>query len=224
MGDELIDPQEIPLPGQIRDINSIMLAGLCRKFGGNVVDSKRVCDQPQELLDALNSSKQSCDLIFITAGSSISTRDYTARVIQEFGKPGVLFHGIHIRPGKPTIFARCNEQIIIGLPGNPVSAFVIAWLLGMPILKRLSGEYPQRFPIPVEMILDTNVSSQAGRADYVPIKFLEKEGKWTATPIFFKSNLIFSLAHADGLMYIPEAAAGISAGSHVKVFIHSQFY
>jgi molybdopterin molybdotransferase len=224
MGDELIDPQAIPLPGQIRDINSIMLAGLCRKFGGEVAGITRVRDQPKELLDVLKSFKNTCDLVFITAGSSVSTRDYTARVIQEFGKPGVLFHGIHIRPGKPTIFARCGDQVILGLPGNPVSAFVIAWLLGMPILKRLAGESPVTHPLPVDAILDTNVSSQSGRAEYIPVRLQDKEGISTATPIFFKSNLIFSLARADGLMYIPEAAAGISAGTRVKVFIHSLFY
>ncbi len=224
MGDELIDPQAIPLTGQIRDINSIMLAGLSRKFGAEVAAMKRVMDQPEELLEALQSLKNTCDLVFITAGSSVSTRDYTAQVIQEFGKPGVLFHGIHIRPGKPTIFARCEDQVILGLPGNPVSAYVIAWLLGMPILKRLAGESPVKYPHPVEAILDTNISSQSGRADYIPVRLQDREGVCTATPIFFKSNLIFSLARSDGLMYIPEAAAGFSAGTRVKVFIHSQSY
>ncbi|MGB9669067.1 MAG: molybdenum cofactor synthesis domain-containing protein, partial [Anaerolineales bacterium] len=125
-GDEVVSPYHDILPGQVRDVNSYTLSSLVRACGGDPLLFGIIADDENKLREALQNLKTQCDMILITAGSSVSARDYTARVIQEQGSPGVLVHGLNTRPGKPTILALCENIPIIGLPGNPLSAYVIA--------------------------------------------------------------------------------------------------
>ena len=103
-----------------------------------------VPDEPGRLLTAARRGLEDCDMVVITAGSSASTRDLTATTIQSLGSPGVLAHGINIRPGKPTILGVCEGKPVIGLPGNPVSAFVVARLIVVPAISRLLGRKVRR--------------------------------------------------------------------------------
>jgi molybdopterin molybdotransferase len=162
-------------------------------------------------------------MVIITAGSSASTRDMTADVIRSLGEPGVLVHGINTRPGKPTILGVCNGKAVIGLPGNPVSALVNGYLFVVPVIERLMGASPRPKPI-VTARLTVNLSSQAGREDWWPVKLTyhqksKIENLPNAEPIFGKSNLIFTLAAADGLLRIPPDATGLSAGESVDVLL-----
>jgi molybdopterin molybdotransferase len=159
------------------------------------------------------------DCVIITAGSSASTRDLTAKVIQQMGKPGVLVHGVNVKPGKPTILAICDGKPVIGLPGNPVSALVIARLFVIPIIQRLSGLKQSPIPPSISATLSINLPSQAGREDWIPVKLLSNPTGWQAEPIFYKSNLIFSMVQADGLIQIPSASNGLPAGEVVDVVI-----
>jgi len=152
----------------------------------------------------------------VTAGSSASTRDFTARVIQQIGSPGVLVHGVNVKPGKPTILAVCDGKPIIGLPGNPVSALVIAELFVAPVIHRLLGRIPPQVGS-IRARLTANIPSQAGREDYFPVRLTAQPGTLQAEPIFFKSNLIFSLSSADGLVCIPADTTGLAAGEWVDV-------
>jgi len=155
----------------------------------------------------------------ITAGSSVSARDVTAKVIHELGEPGILVHGINIKPGKPTILALCGQKPVVGLPGNPVSAYVIASIFFMPILEKLSGLASTDIKPMISAQITLNYPSVAGRKDYVPVKIVERENGYKVKPIFFKSNMIFSLVQADGLAIIPADATGVSAGETVEVLL-----
>jgi len=164
--------------------------------------------------------------VIITAGSSASTRDMTADVIDQLGAPGVLVHGINTRPGKPTILGVCNGKAVIGLPGNPVSALVNSYMLVVPLIERLLGQTP-RPKATIQARLAVNLPSQAGREDWWPVRLTSPsqgeglgEGQpCNAEPIFGKSNLIFTLAAADGLLKIPPDATGLSAGEIVEVML-----
>ena len=134
----------------------------------------------------------------------------TAEVIHSLGQPGMLVHGVNIRPGKPTILGVCGGKAVIGLPGNPVSALVIAGLFVVPVIERLLGLKMTRPRPSVTEKLAVNVPSQAGREDWVAVKLIRlspagreagSEGL-LAEPIFAKSNLMFSLSAADGLLRI----------------------
>ena len=223
-GDEVIDPSGVPQPGQVRDVNSYSLAALVEKAGGMARRYGIIADHFAALQSAAAAALSECDLIIITAGSSASTRDMTADVIRTLGEPGVLVHGINTRPGKPTILGVCNGKAVIGLPGNPVSALVNGYLFVVPLIEKLLGAAP-RPRASVLARLTVNLSSQAGREDWWPVRLLPLERMGAATieyraePVFGKSNLIFTLAAADGLLRIHPDATGLSAGEVVEVFL-----
>jgi molybdopterin molybdotransferase len=221
-GDEVIDPNQIPRPGQVRDINSYTLSALVEKSGGVAVRYGIVSDQFQALKEAAAKALSECDVVIITAGSSASTRDMTADVIRSLGEPGVLVHGINTRPGKPTILGVCNDKPVIGLPGNPVSALVNGYLFVVPVIEKLLGALPKP-KATVQATLTVNLPSQAGREDWIPVKLVEnrksKIQNYDADPIFGKSNLIFTLASADGLLRIHPDATGLSAGETVEIML-----
>lgn len=216
-GDEVIPPEQTPNPGQVRDINSFALAALVQRAGGLPQRLGIVPDRAEALRERVRQALDENDMVVITAGSSASTRDLTAAVLDEMGQPGVLVHGVNVRPGKPTILAACDGKPAVGLPGNPVSALVIAGLFVVPVIERLLGMPSQRPQAVLQARLTINLSSQAGREDWVPVYLKPGPNGWQAEPIFYKSNLIFSLARADGLLKIPADANGVAAGETVWV-------
>lgn len=217
-GDELTPPQQKPGMGQVRDINTYTLTALAHEWGGIPVSYGILPDRPDVLKAALEKALHENDLVLVTAGSSASERDLTAGVIAEIGAPGVLVHGVNVKPGKPTILAVCNQKPVIGLPGNPVSALVIARLFVRPVIDRLLGKQEDAPFTGVEARLAVNLSSQAGREDWMPVMVRENEEGYIAEPVFYKSNLIFTLSRANGLIRIPADDNGLEAGSPVRVF------
>lgn len=217
-GDEIVEPMLEPQPGQVRDINSFSLAAQVEEWGGTAFRLGITPDRVESLRTALASALERCDAVIVTAGSSASVRDLTAQVIDEMGPPGVLVHGVNVHPGKPTILAVCKGKAVVGLPGNPVSALVIARLFVKPLIERLSG-CSAALPQPtIPATITVNLSSQSGREDWWPVRLLPTPQGISADPIFYKSNLIFNYTQADGLIQIPADATGLSAGSHVDVF------
>ena len=218
-GDEVIPPSSQLQPGQVRDVNSYALGALIEQSGGKPVLYGIIPDQKKALEEAARQALAENDLVIIAAGSSASTRDLTAEVINNLGQPGVLVHGINVRPGKPTILAVCQNKAVIGLPGNPVSALVIAGLFAVPVIKHLIRMFYRQIPSQVPAKLSVNLASQSGREDWIPVRLVESQDGWVAQPVFGKSNLIFSLVRADGLVTIPADATGLAAGSPVNVIL-----
>ncbi len=218
-GDEIIPPWETPQPGQIRDVNSYTLSALVIKAGGIPIRRGIVPDQFETLLEATEKAHQEDDIVIITAGSSVSAHDQTAEVIQRLGSPGVLVHGVSIRPGKPTILAVAEGVPLIGLPGNPVSALVVAGLFVVPVIRRMLSIEEREYPSQLQARLTLNISSETGREDYLPVKLIQIEEGWSAEPVFGRSNLIFTLVRADGLVRIPPEATGLPANSEVTVLL-----
>jgi len=225
-GDEVVDPSATPRLGQVRDINTYTLGALVEKNGGEALRYGIFSDNFEVLKNAAARALFDCDVVIITAGSSASTRDMTAEVIRQLGEPGVLVHGINTRPGKPTILGVCSGKAVIGLPGNPVSALVNGYLFVVPIIEKLLGALP-RPKATIQAKLTVNLSSQAGREDWQPVKLSPSPASgrgamgegFLAEPIFGKSNLIFTLAAADGLLRIHPDATGLSAGEIVEVVL-----
>ena len=218
-GDEIVSPESKLLPGQVWDINSYSLSALVEQTGAIPKRYGIFPDQVDILRTVCTRALDECDMLIITAGSSASARDLTARVINEIGSPGVLVHGVNIRPGKPTILAICNRKPVIGLPGNPVSALVIASLFVVPTIESLLGL--SNYGIRTKFIarLSTNVPSQAGREDWVAAKLSVNPEGFLVDPIFSKSNLIFSLVRANSMIRVPPDATGLSAGELVEVYL-----
>jgi molybdopterin molybdotransferase len=218
-GDEVISPELDLQPGQVRDTNSYSLAALIDEAGGYPKIYGILPDQYEKIFSVASKALNECDMLVITAGSSASARDLTARVINQLGPPGVLVHGVNIKPGKPTILAICNDKPVIGLPGNPVSALVIASLFVVPVVESLLG-LPRASKRSHQLAkLTTNVPSQAGREDWVAAHLSTTPAGYVVDPIFSKSNLIFSLVRANSMIRIPPDATGLSAGEMVEVYL-----
>ncbi len=218
-GDELVAPQNALQPGQVRDINSYTLGALVELIGATPKRYGIIPDKIEALEESARKALAENDCLVITAGSSASTRDLTAEVISKLGSPGVLVHGVNVRPGKPTILAVCDGKPVIGLPGNPVSALVIANFFVKPVIELLLGIGKKPIISQVPARLTVNLASQSGREDWIAVRLEQREGGYQAEPVFGKSNLIFTLVRADGLIRIPPDANGLSANEIVNVFL-----
>ena len=221
-GDEVITPDQEPGIGEVRDINSYTLAALVEENFGKPIQYGIVPDNFQVLSEVVKTAHNECDVILVTAGSSASVRDLTSRVFHELGDPGVLVHGINIRPGKPTILANCENKICVGLPGNPVSALVVASIFMPAIIDKLSGINRRKFTPIIQAVLTINIHSAAGREDWVPLRFVQDDkgegGKILVEPIFGKSNLIFTHVKADAILRVASDSTGMNAGDEVLVY------
>lgn len=216
-GDEVIPPDQTPQAGQIRDINSYTTAAQTRQAGGVPLLRGIVGDAFEALLTAARAALAEADMLVLSAGSSVSVRDMTLDVINALGQPGVILHGIATRPGKPTIVGVVDGKPVLGLPGNPVSAMIQFDMLGVPAIHQLQGlaQRPRRAAVWAR--LAANIPSESGREDYVPVQLVDGMEGVTAVPVFGKSNLIYTLVHADGVVKVPLNDNGLVAGQPVEV-------
>ncbi len=187
------------------------------QHAGGVPLTYPIVPDRQEALDAAaHAAFQEADLVVLTAGSSVSYRDLTANTISSLGKPGILVHGVAVRPGKPTILAVCDDKPVFGLPGNPVSCINIFQLFVTPTIQLLLGAHPRR-PHTIQARLARNVPAASGRADFVRVRLEEREGETWAIPVFGKSNLIYTLVRSEGVFPVPLNSNGLPAGTMVAV-------
>ncbi len=216
-GDEVVPPETSALrPGQVRDATATALAALVAEAGGEPAGGGIVPDDGAALEAALRAALPASDLIVISAGSSVGTRDETAGAVARLGPPGIWCHGLAIKPGKPTLLAECCGVPVIGLPGNPRSALVVFRLLGMPLIRLLGGcSTPPPEPI-VRVKLARDLPSATGRLDVVQVRVADG----VAIPVFGVSALLSVLTTADGFLIIPEDATGLDAGTEVDVTLY----
>jgi molybdopterin molybdotransferase len=219
-GDEIVPPEKQPRPGQVRNVNQFSLAAMAAAAGAAVTDYGVVPDRPDRLQKALATALARHDVVMLSGGSSVGVKDLTTDVITSFPKSEIVFHGISVAPGKPTILARALAKPVLGLPGHPVSALVIFDLFAAPLLRVVGGEDPSGVFAPratVRARLSQNVASQAGREDYIRVRVREVNGRLMAEPLPGKSGAIFNLVSADGLVCIPASAEGLDDGAEVDV-------
>jgi len=222
-GNELVPPSETPGPGQVRDVNSTALAASVVRAGCLARPYGIVADEFGLLLEASRRALAECDALVISGGSSMGVRDLTVDILDQLGPPGTLAHGIYLKPGKPTLIAVCDGKPALGLPGNPASALTVFGEVMVPVLAALRGENKRGGPRTVQAVLDRSVASATGRLELVPVS-LGLEGELLkATPIPGKTNLIGTLARADGNVRIPEGREGIERGERVTVELHDPF-
>ena len=214
-GDELVPPGQKPGPGQVRDVNSPMLAALLRSFGAEPVDFGIVTDDEELLRRKTAAAAESCDAVILSGGSSAGVKDAACRIVGELGE--LLLHGIAIKPGKPTILGRAGNKPLIGLPGHPVAAFFVAKLFVLPLLARLEGRTMRSWP--VRAALSESLSANHGRMQINACRLEEADGRLIAEPVRSKSGLITQLAGADGFLVIDRDCEGLPKGADVDVFL-----
>lgn len=225
-GDELVDPRETPRAGQVRDINRFSLAAGVVEAGGEPETEDILPDDLAIIKERLHQAVNRADVVLISGGSSMGLRDYTVEAIDSLGEPGVLVHGISIKPGKPTIIGRIvrdgEDKAVIGIPGHPVSALMIFHAFVRPIIRQLSGEIT-RSEASAEGLLATlsrNVASAPGREDLVRVALAEDGNGRVAHPLMGNSAMISTMTKADGYITIPLESEGLREGAQVRVHLY----
>lgn len=215
-GDEIVDIRYKPQPGQIRDVNSYLLQAALAELGYQVQLYGIVGDEYDLLAKTVNDAINECQLVIMSGGSSVGRRDYTVQVINSTGSPGVLFHGVAAKPGKPTIFGLVNRVPVFGLPGHPAAAMTMFTRLVKPALAVLAGrkECSKRM-FPARMV--RNIASVPGRDDFISVKVQKIDGQYWADPVFGRSGIVSAMAEAEGIVHIAAEVSGLYAGEEIEV-------
>lgn len=214
-GDELLDTVEhqgAPPPGRIYDANRTMLAAVCEASGAVVERLPLVRDSLADWRAAFDAAT-SADLIVCSGGSSVGEQDYGGDILAERGQ--VLFHGIAVKPGKPTAAARIGPQLVLAMPGNPTSCLSNAYVLLRPLVRRLAG-LPPLTPVTRDAVLTRAVTSPLDRLQFHPVRL---DGE-TAVPVFRGSGDVTSLSDADGFVEVPIGVTRLEAGTRVLVTLY----
>lgn len=215
-GDELVNVSDTPGPGQVRDVNSTLLAAVITSMGGKARPYGALNDVASLLEETVQRAVDECDCVLISGGSSVGEKDATCQVIQHLGT--LLFHGIAMKPGKPTILGMIQGKPVMGLPGHPVAAFFVAHLFVRQLLGRLLGRC--FVPLQVQAVLSEPVSADHGRAQYTGVHLKRTQSGLIAVPIRSKSGLIGTLAGSDGYFHIARDCEGVPAGAVVSITVY----
>ena len=213
-GDELVPAEETPGPGQVRDVNSPMLAALLAEYGAECVDYGIVLDDEALLREKTKAAAKNCDVVLLSGGSSAGVKDAACSIIRSLGE--LLLHGIAMKPGKPTILGKAGNKALIGLPGHPVAAYFVAKLFVLPLLARLEGRALRGFPVRAE--LSESLNANHGRMQITACRLEETDAGLKAVPIRSKSGLITQLAGADGYFIIDRDCEGLPKDAAVDVY------
>jgi molybdopterin molybdotransferase len=205
-----------PKAGQVRDVNTHTLANLVRQAGGVPLSYGIVKDHFEDQLAMCRRALSETDMVLISGGSSVGNRDLTVKVLSALPRNQILVHGVSIRPGKPTILARCAKTVFWGLPGHVASAMVVFNTLVRPFMAHLGGCRTDH-PVVVSARLSRNVASAQGRVDFVRVKLSAREGQVWAEPVLGASGLIRTMVLADGLIAVDRNCEGLEQDAEVKV-------
>jgi molybdopterin molybdotransferase len=216
-GNELVNSQPTSKGAKVVDINRPIISALVKELGAEPVDLGIAKDEAREIRQALLKGLRSSNVVVVTAGSSVGKKDLVPNCINSLGKPGMLVHGIAMRPAMPTGLAVVNRKPIVSLPGFPVSAIVAFKTFVRPLLAKLSG-----FPLPVERsiraVLKERVSGAPNLRTFVRVKVEKVPEGFMAWPLKVqRSSLLTSMVDANGIVTIPESVGFIEAGEEVNV-------
>lgn len=219
-GDEIIDINEKPEGSQVRDVNSYTLYTSIEKLGAVPKMYGIVRDSFEGIKAATQSALEESDLVLVSGGSSAGFRDETSKVIDALGEPGLLVHGVAVKPGKPTILGKIGQKAVLGLPGHPAAACIIFNIFGRQLMNTMQG-IEERFHPAVSAVMALNYPSNNGREEYLTVNLEYKNGRFYAHPVLGKSGLISLLSSADGYVHISRGSEGLNEGVEVKVILFS---
>jgi molybdopterin molybdotransferase len=227
-GDEISEPEDELPPGRVRNVNQYLLGSMARAVGATLVDYGVIRDEEAALDELLSRARRDCDVLLLSGGSSKGTKDLVMASILRVPGADVLFHGVAIAPGKPTMLCNAGGLPVLGVPGNPAAAAVVFTLFGSLLIRLRGGEKLSRVLATrprVRARLASDIASTPGREDWIRVRLAgemhgEEGGSLpVATPLRGKSVTISTIARADALLRIPRSSEGLAAGSEVEVLL-----
>ena len=215
-GEEIVAPGEPLGPGKIHDVNSFTLGALLRENGAEPRTYPVMRDDIASIRESLEMAARECDVLVVSGGSSVGARDFMVNVVSEMGE--LLFHGIAVKPGKPTLGGVVNGKLVLGMPGYPTSCLTNGYGILVPLVRRIARLPPPRMGS-VEGEMARRVVSTIGRHQYLPVK-VERDGlRIVVHSVFKESGAITSISEADGYIEIPANVDIVEKGERVKVWL-----
>ena len=218
-GDELVEVNQTPDYGQVRDCNRSIIASILLENNCDVVYSGHVSDTFEGLKSAVATALEDADLLILSGGSSAGTKDMTQLVIDSFeGSPNVFIHGLAIKPGKPTIVGKVKDKAIFGLPGHPAACFITMKALVEPFIHYLMGKTPSHIQS-VPCIADFQIYASSGRDVYQLVKLTMQEGELIASVLYGKSGMVSAMSEANAYVVIPMHHEGVLKGDRLTAYL-----
>ena len=208
-GNEIVEPGDPLAPGQIYDINGFTITSVVTSHGGAAIAHPAAPDTLEDLVDAIHRAADA-DIVVFSGGSSVGERDLILDAMQQIGE--VIFHGIAVKPGKPTVFGRVGSTPVFGMPGYPTSCLSNAYMLLVPMLRRMA-RLPKYTPQTITAPLARRIVSTTGRHQFYTVRLVDGQ----AVPAFKASGDITSMSLADGYVEIPAQTDIVEAGEMVDV-------
>ncbi len=215
-GDELVAPGEPLRPGAIYDSNGPIICAAIAENGGEPVFHGAFPDEPEALRAAIRKAFAESDMVVMSGGTSKGAGDLTYRIVAELGDPGIVTHGVALKPGKPLCLAVCGGKAVVVLPGFPTSAMFTFHDIVAPFLRRLAG-LPPRAEASVEAVAPLRIGSETGRTEYVMVSLVATPDGYAAYPLGKGSGSVTAFAQADGFLTIDALADHLPAGSRATV-------
>jgi molybdenum cofactor synthesis domain-containing protein len=215
-GDELVQPGRPLSPAEIYDTNGAIVAAAVNENGGEAIFLGAVADDEEQLEDAMRKALEASDMLVLSGGTSKGAGDLSHRIIARLGKPGIIAHGVALKPGKPLCLAVCDRKPVVILPGFPTSAMFTFHDMIVPVLRRMAS-LPPRSDAKVMAIVPVRIGSELGRTEFVMVSLVDGTDGLIAYPSGKGSGAITSFAQADGFLKIDALADQMPAGTEAEV-------
>jgi putative molybdopterin biosynthesis protein len=219
-GAEVVEPGKILPPGKIYDINAHTISAAVLECGGEPINLGIVPDQIELLKKALEKALRSADVVITSGGVSVGPKDFTPKIVNSLGKPGVIISGIAVKPGKPTTIAIIDQKPVFSLPGHPTSALFMFSVFVCPVLLKFAGRTEDTIT-KVKAVTSTKMFPARGRRTFVMVNLTcDKSGTLLVAPVpTGLSGAITTLANADGFVEINEKEQFVAAGTEIDVYL-----
>ena len=218
-GNELVEVGHKVKSNQVVDVNRLILSSMCLEIGAEPLDLGMAKDDAEEIKAKIREGIERADAIITTGGTSVGYADLVPKAVNQIGTPGVVVHGIAMRPGMPTALAVLHEKPIFILSGNPVAAMIGFEVFARPLLLKLLGVGNEPRPI-VRAKLTRRVPSAFGRQVFLRVCVFEREGEFFAEPVRIKgSGILTTMTEANGYVIIPKDREGLNENENVLVYL-----
>lgn len=217
-GNELASVDSKPAANQIYESNRTLISAMCLELDSEPIDLGIARDDLNEIIQKIKRGLSEADVVITTGGTSVGGLDLVPDAVNEFGKPGIIVHGIAMRPGMPTALAMLEDKPVMVLSGNPVAAIIGFEVFVRPLICRLLGmKQVQQRPI-VKALMTRRVSSALGRKTFVRVKVFEKNGEIFAEPVSARgSGAISTMTRGNGFVVVTEDREGVAENELVTV-------